>query len=229
MFDYLKGFFRNYFYEEEQFAALFILIIASVLLYFVGSTITPVFVSILVAYLLNGVMNFFCRWTRCSVACAMHVARPRLTSRSSAPRGLASYTEEERASAARGTPTSFPGPRWGRPSVPWIGFSPAVPQCAWRLHAMVPWAGSWCGQQSPAPMRRHRSPGRDPGPDTATCSCAEPCRQENNRQRDNRATLLPGEWAGENDIWPRSVIAHPSKLAGDNSLGFKSKVVSPAI
>ena len=59
MFDYLKGFFRNYFYEEEQFAALFILIIASVLLYFVGSTITPVFVSILVAYLLNGVMNFF--------------------------------------------------------------------------------------------------------------------------------------------------------------------------
>ena len=59
MFDYLKGFFRNYFYEEEQFAALFLLIIASVLLYFVGSTITPVFVSILVAYLLNGVMNFF--------------------------------------------------------------------------------------------------------------------------------------------------------------------------
>ena len=59
MYDYLKGFFRNYFYEEEQFAALFILIIAGVLLYFIGSTITPVFVSILVAYLLNGVMNFF--------------------------------------------------------------------------------------------------------------------------------------------------------------------------
>ena len=59
MYDYLKGFFRNYFYEEEQFAALFILIIAAVLLYFIGSTITPVFVSILVAYLLNGVMNFF--------------------------------------------------------------------------------------------------------------------------------------------------------------------------
>ena len=102
MFDYLKGFFRNYFYEEEQFAALFILIIASVLLYFVGSTITPVFVSILVAYLLNGVMNFFCRWTRCSVACAMHVARPRLTSRSAAPRGRASYTEEESAGAGQG-------------------------------------------------------------------------------------------------------------------------------
>ena len=59
MFDYLKGFFRNYFYEEEQFAALFLLIIAGVLLYFVGSTITPIFVSILIAYLLNGVMNFF--------------------------------------------------------------------------------------------------------------------------------------------------------------------------
>ena len=58
MFDYLKGFFRNYFYEEEQFAALFLLIIAGVLLYFVGSTITPIFVSILIAYLLNGVMNF---------------------------------------------------------------------------------------------------------------------------------------------------------------------------
>ena len=58
MYDYLKSFFRNYFYEEEQFAALFILIIAAVLLYFIGSTITPVFVSILVAYLLNGVMNF---------------------------------------------------------------------------------------------------------------------------------------------------------------------------
>ena len=59
MYDYLKSFFKNYFYEEEQFAALFILIIAAVLLYFIGSTITPVFVSILVAYLLNGVMNFF--------------------------------------------------------------------------------------------------------------------------------------------------------------------------
>ena len=59
MFDYLKGFFRNYFYEEEQFAALFLFIISGVLLYFVGSTITPIFVSILIAYLLNGVMNFF--------------------------------------------------------------------------------------------------------------------------------------------------------------------------
>ena len=59
MYDYLKGFFRNYFYEEEQFAALFLLIIASILLYFVGSTITPIFVSILVAYLLNGVMTLF--------------------------------------------------------------------------------------------------------------------------------------------------------------------------
>ena len=59
MFDYLKGFFRNYFYEEEQFAALFLLIIAGILLYFIGSTITPIFVSILIAYLLNGVMNFF--------------------------------------------------------------------------------------------------------------------------------------------------------------------------
>ena len=59
MYDYLKSFFKNYFYEEEQFAALFILIIFAVLLYFIGSTITPVFVRILVAYLLNGVMNFF--------------------------------------------------------------------------------------------------------------------------------------------------------------------------
>ena len=59
MFDYLKGFFRNYFYEEEQFAALFLLIITGILLYFIGSTITPIFVSILIAYLLNGVMNFF--------------------------------------------------------------------------------------------------------------------------------------------------------------------------
>ena len=59
MFDYLKGFFRNYFYEEEQFAALFLLIIAGVLVYFIGSTITPIFVSILIAYLLNGVMSFF--------------------------------------------------------------------------------------------------------------------------------------------------------------------------
>ena len=58
MFDYLKGFFRNYFYEEEQFAALFLLIITGILLYFIGSTITPIFVSILIAYLLNGVMNF---------------------------------------------------------------------------------------------------------------------------------------------------------------------------
>ena len=59
MFNYLNGFLRNYFYEEEQFAALFLLIIAGILLYFIGSTITPIFVSILIAYLLNGVMNFF--------------------------------------------------------------------------------------------------------------------------------------------------------------------------
>ena len=59
MFDYLKNFFKSYFYEEEQFAALFLIVIVGLSLYFLGSAISPILIGILIAYLLNGLMNFF--------------------------------------------------------------------------------------------------------------------------------------------------------------------------
>jgi putative permease len=58
MFDYLKNFFRSYFHEEEQFAALFLIVFMGVLIYFIGSIILPILIAILIAYLLNGFMNF---------------------------------------------------------------------------------------------------------------------------------------------------------------------------
>ena len=59
MVKFLKNFFDTYFFKEEQYAALVLLLIALVLIYFVGSLITPFFISLLIAYLLNGAMAFF--------------------------------------------------------------------------------------------------------------------------------------------------------------------------
>ena len=59
MVKFLKNFFDTYFFKEEQYAALVLLLIALVLIYFVGSLITPFFVALLIAYLLNGAMAFF--------------------------------------------------------------------------------------------------------------------------------------------------------------------------
>ena len=59
MVKFLKNFFDTYFFKEEQYAALVLLLIALVLIYFVGSFITPFFVALLIAYLLNGAMAFF--------------------------------------------------------------------------------------------------------------------------------------------------------------------------
>ena len=59
MVKFLKNFFDTYFFKEEQYAALVLLLIALVLIYFVGSLITPFFIALLIAYLLNGAMAFF--------------------------------------------------------------------------------------------------------------------------------------------------------------------------
>ena len=59
MFNFLKNFFDTYFFKEEQYAALLLIIISLVLIYFIGSLITPFFVALLIAYLLNGAMNYF--------------------------------------------------------------------------------------------------------------------------------------------------------------------------
>ena len=58
MINFLKNFFNKYFYDDEQYAALFILSIGIVILYFLGGIIAPVLVSILIAYILNGLMSF---------------------------------------------------------------------------------------------------------------------------------------------------------------------------
>ena len=58
MINFLKNFFDRYFYDDEQYAALFILSIGIVILYFLGGIIAPVLVSILIAYILNGLMSF---------------------------------------------------------------------------------------------------------------------------------------------------------------------------
>ncbi len=59
MVKFLKNFFDTYFFKEEQYAALVLLLIALVLIYFIGSLITPFFIALLIAYLLNGAMAFF--------------------------------------------------------------------------------------------------------------------------------------------------------------------------
>ena len=58
MINFLKNFFDKYFYDDEQYAALLILSIGIVILYFLGGIIAPVLVSILIAYILNGLMSF---------------------------------------------------------------------------------------------------------------------------------------------------------------------------
>jgi len=58
MINFLKNFFDRYFYDDEQYAALFILSIGIIILYFLGGIIAPVLVSILIAYILNGLMSF---------------------------------------------------------------------------------------------------------------------------------------------------------------------------
>ena len=58
MINFLKNFFDRYLYDDEQYAALFILSIGIVILYFLGGIIAPVLVSVLIAYILNGLMSF---------------------------------------------------------------------------------------------------------------------------------------------------------------------------
>ena len=58
MINFLKNFFDKYFYDDEQYAAILILSIGIVILYFLGGIIAPVLVSILIAYILNGLMSF---------------------------------------------------------------------------------------------------------------------------------------------------------------------------
>jgi putative permease len=58
MINFLKNFFDKYFFDEEQYAALFIISIGIVILYFLGGIIAPVLVSILIAYILNGLTSF---------------------------------------------------------------------------------------------------------------------------------------------------------------------------
>ena len=45
MLNFLKSFFDRYFYDDEHYAALFILSIGIVILYFIGGIIAPVPVS----------------------------------------------------------------------------------------------------------------------------------------------------------------------------------------
>ncbi len=58
MINFLKNFFQRYFYDDEHYAALFFLFIGLIVLYFLGGILAPIFVSILIAYVLNGLMTF---------------------------------------------------------------------------------------------------------------------------------------------------------------------------
>jgi len=58
MINFLKNFFQNYFYDDEHYAALFFLIIGLIVFYFLGGILAPILISILVAYLLNGLMTY---------------------------------------------------------------------------------------------------------------------------------------------------------------------------
>lgn len=58
MISFLKNFFQRYFYDDEHYAALFFLIISLVIFYFLGDVLAPILISILIAYILNGLMIF---------------------------------------------------------------------------------------------------------------------------------------------------------------------------
>ena len=58
MITFLKNFFQKYFYDDEHYAAVFFLFIGLIVLYFFGGILAPILISILIAYLLNGLMTF---------------------------------------------------------------------------------------------------------------------------------------------------------------------------
>ena len=58
MIAFLKNFFQKYFYDDEHYAAVFFLFIGLIILYFFGGILAPILISILIAYLLNGLMTF---------------------------------------------------------------------------------------------------------------------------------------------------------------------------
>ena len=58
MINFLKNFFQNYFYDDEHYAALFFLFIGLIILYFLGGILAPILISILIAYILNGLKVF---------------------------------------------------------------------------------------------------------------------------------------------------------------------------
>jgi len=58
MISFLRNFFQRYFFDDEQYAAIIIISIGLIVLYFLGNILAPVLVSILIAYILNGLMTF---------------------------------------------------------------------------------------------------------------------------------------------------------------------------
>tara|TARA_B100000927_G_scaffold235776_1_gene196366 strand:+ start:885 stop:1946 length:1062 start_codon:yes stop_codon:yes gene_type:complete len=58
MINFLKNFFQNYFYDDEHYAALFFFVIGIIILYFFGGILAPILISVLIAYILNGLMTF---------------------------------------------------------------------------------------------------------------------------------------------------------------------------
>ena len=62
MLDVLKKWYRRYLSEEESILLLLLLIAGLVILVTVGDTLTPVFVAIVLAYLMQGIANQLQRW-----------------------------------------------------------------------------------------------------------------------------------------------------------------------
>ena len=62
MLDVLKKWYRRYLSEEESILLLLLLIAGLVILVTVGDTLTPVFVAIILAYLMQGIANQLQRW-----------------------------------------------------------------------------------------------------------------------------------------------------------------------
>ena len=71
----LMNWFNRYFADPQAFILLFLLLIAFGLVFFLGNTLAPVFAGIVIAYLLDGVVERLCRWKlpRTLVVCVVFI------------------------------------------------------------------------------------------------------------------------------------------------------------
>lgn len=62
MIDFIRNWYERYFVEEEAVLLLLLTLLGSVFLFFLGGYLMPVLASLVIAYLLQGIVNVLVRW-----------------------------------------------------------------------------------------------------------------------------------------------------------------------